>query len=92
MYKLLTIALLSHAVEGQNIFDAVKEHDTEKIGQILESGDFDINAKSAAGQTPLMFAISVGSFPSFKFLLSKGADAFIQEKEKGLTPLQEIGF
>ena len=49
MHKLLTIALLCHAAEGQEIFEAVKDSDTIRIGHFLESDDFDINARGPGG-------------------------------------------
>ena len=49
MNKLLTTALLLLAVEGQDIWEAVRTDDIKKIGQILESKDFDINATGPGG-------------------------------------------
>lgn len=67
-------SLASINIQAQEIIDAVKNNDPEKIKILLETDVTQINIKDPAGNTPLHIAAVNGSVPLVEMLLSKGAD------------------
>mmetsp|Transcript_63156 Transcript_63156/g.116508 ORF Transcript_63156/g.116508 Transcript_63156/m.116508 type:complete len:222 (+) Transcript_63156:337-1002(+) len=72
--------------EDRNIWQAVSHDKPRNIEITLESGE-DINViEKRSGQTPLMKAVLTGKEKSVTYLLERGADPHIPEKD-GYTPL-----
>mmetsp|Transcript_28215 Transcript_28215/g.65237 ORF Transcript_28215/g.65237 Transcript_28215/m.65237 type:complete len:194 (+) Transcript_28215:62-643(+) len=86
----LSWGCLAHA--GQ-IHQAARSND---VSQLLKLGESTLAAglnqqESGSGQTPLMAATLTGAEKSVEFLLQRGADASIPEKD-GYTPFHGAGF
>uniref|UniRef100_A0A7S4NIB5 Ankyrin repeat domain-containing protein n=1 Tax=Odontella aurita TaxID=265563 RepID=A0A7S4NIB5_9STRA len=76
----------------KDLFDAAFGDDVDGIEAALEKGA-DLNAKnpSAGGQTALMGSVLRGKENSVLYLLDKGADATVPERD-GYTPMHGAGF
>jgi len=75
----------------KDLSDAVSKEDTQEIDRVLRRGA-NINSQSGKGeQTVLMQAVLHGKERSVAYLLKKGADASIPEKQ-GYTPMHGAGF
>mmetsp|Transcript_29500 Transcript_29500/g.59006 ORF Transcript_29500/g.59006 Transcript_29500/m.59006 type:complete len:200 (+) Transcript_29500:149-748(+) len=90
-----SLAKSSHADStndlGAQFFDAVQNDDIARAARLLKDGA-DINTQSPGGlQTPLMQSVLSGHEDMVQFLLSKGADTTIPEKD-GYTPMHGAGF
>mmetsp|Transcript_532 Transcript_532/g.1094 ORF Transcript_532/g.1094 Transcript_532/m.1094 type:complete len:193 (-) Transcript_532:208-786(-) len=90
-----SLAKSSHADStndlGAQFFDAVQNDDIARAARLLKDGA-DINTQSPGGlQTPLMQSVLSGYEDMVQFLLSKGADTTIPEKD-GYTPMHGAGF
>ena len=57
-----------------NLIEAAKNNDTNRINSILNKGKVDINAKNKDGETALMLASSEGHLEMVKLLVENGAD------------------
>eukprot|EP01051_Picozoa_sp_SAG22_P011958 SAG22_NODE_1199_length_5185_cov_5.251278_4_plen_183_part_00 len=91
LLPLLAAAALLNVAAGLDIFAAVRMDDQGEIKKALAAGA-DINEKQpGSGQTPLMNAVLSGKTAAVKFLLKKGADVTIPEKD-GYTPMHGAGF
>merc|ERR1711998_744156 len=88
----LCCAVSVSAVDNnQNLFDGVMADDMGKMKAALNMGA-NINAvEKGSGQTPLMKACLMGKVSAVKFLLKKGADTSIGEKD-GYTCMHGAGF
>eukprot|EP00959_Pyramimonas_sp_CCMP1952_P214329 4484865-Pyramimonas_sp.AAC.1 len=73
------------------IFRAVSMDNVEDIANAILSGD-DIDAiEPFTGQTPLMKSVLTGKLDAVQFLLARGANVSIGEKD-GYTPMHGAGF
>ncbi len=70
----------------QEIFDAVKNDDVERVKRLLGKDASWISLKDASGDSPLHIAAARGSFPIAEVLLSGGADINATNTELN-TPL-----
>mmetsp|Transcript_78580 Transcript_78580/g.163275 ORF Transcript_78580/g.163275 Transcript_78580/m.163275 type:complete len:220 (-) Transcript_78580:76-735(-) len=82
-----TYAADSEKVQIDDIHTAVRYDLPEAIEAHLK----DINKIGPGGQTPLMHAVLQGKFKAAEYLLQKGADVNIGEKD-GYTPMHGAGF
>ena len=57
-----------------NLIEAAKNNDTNRINSILNKGKVDINAKNKDGETALMLASSEGHLEMVKLLVENGAN------------------
>ena len=73
-----------------DIFEEVAKNSMEGIKKALQETD-SINARGPGHQTPLMNAVLTGKATAVKYLLRKGADVTIGEKD-GYTPMHGAGF
>eukprot|EP00240_Pyramimonas_obovata_P014681 CAMPEP_0118945348 /NCGR_PEP_ID=MMETSP1169-20130426/42074_1 /TAXON_ID=36882 /ORGANISM="Pyramimonas obovata, Strain CCMP722" /LENGTH=193 /DNA_ID=CAMNT_0006891037 /DNA_START=122 /DNA_END=703 /DNA_ORIENTATION=- len=79
------------AGRNADIFRAVNMDNVEDIANAILSGD-DIDAiEPFTGQTPLMKAVLSGKLNAVQFLLARGANVSIGEKD-GYTPMHGAGF
>mmetsp|Transcript_779 Transcript_779/g.1681 ORF Transcript_779/g.1681 Transcript_779/m.1681 type:complete len:197 (-) Transcript_779:110-700(-) len=90
---LLWLSCCCHSVSTAPIHQAARSND---VSQLLQLGDnalaVGLNQQEAgSGQTPLMAATLAGAEKSVEFLLQRGADASVPEKD-GYTPFHGAGF
>lgn len=83
----LLLAVQVCALPG--IFKAVEKDSVEDLEAHLKADPTQLNAIGPDGQTPLMNAVLTGKVNAVKFLLSKGADTTIGEKD-GYTPMHGV--
>ena len=84
-----TLFLLAAApTKVQELFDAVRNNNTEKVNILIEKDASLVHAKDEAKNTPLHHAARIGSNAIIEFLLSKGADINAQNTQL-YTPLLE---
>ena len=62
------------SIQGQDIFDAIKNNDVARVQALLEKDTSLVNQKDTEGNTPLHKAGIVGSVSIAEFILSKGAE------------------
>ena len=62
-----------------SLHHAARNDDASKIKTLVASG-FDINDQEAGGETPLIFASSLGNLAAVKALISLGADKKVENK------------
>lgn len=90
MYRSVLFVLLL-CVATADIYSEVQKDSQAGIKTELEGGA-DINQiQPGSGQTPLMNAVLSGKLQAVKYLLRKGADFTIGEKD-GYTPMHGAGF
>lgn len=76
---------------AQDIFDAIGADNEADIENFLANGA-DINKQQAgSGQSPLMNAVLMGKIKAVQYLLKRGADVNVAEKD-GYTPMHGAGF
>jgi ankyrin repeat protein len=80
--------ILTVRAQAQEIFDAVKNNDLDKVKVLIEKDASLFNIKDEAGNTPLHHAAMIGSVEMTDYLLSKGADVNAQNTQLN-TPLHE---
>ncbi len=76
---------------AEDIFEPVKKGELAKVKTILEKNPDLLNARGEYDRTPLMQAALFHQIDIFKFLLEKGADFSLANKE-GFTPLHFVAF
>jgi ankyrin repeat protein len=87
-FVIAVFILAATATQAQEIFNAVKNNDLEKVNVLIEKDASLVNIKDETGNTPLHHAAIIGSIETIKLLLSKGADINAQNTELN-TPLHE---
>jgi ankyrin repeat protein len=87
-FVIAVFILAAAAAQAQEIFNAVKNNDLEKVKVLIEKDASLVNIKDEAGNTPLHHAAIIGSIETIKLLLSKGADIDAQNTQLN-TPLHE---
>eukprot|EP00316_Scyphosphaera_apsteinii_P024814 CAMPEP_0119324316 /NCGR_PEP_ID=MMETSP1333-20130426/62822_1 /TAXON_ID=418940 /ORGANISM="Scyphosphaera apsteinii, Strain RCC1455" /LENGTH=145 /DNA_ID=CAMNT_0007331995 /DNA_START=147 /DNA_END=584 /DNA_ORIENTATION=- len=63
----------------------------DQIKSALKTSPESLNVQGPGGQSPLMHAVLSGKVRAVKFLLKKGADPKVPEKD-GYTPMHGAGF
>ena len=71
---------------AEEIFDAARNGEVEKIRQLLDNDKNLLNSKDQSGKTPLHFASQYGHFDMVKILIERGAEVNV-ENNNGETPL-----
>merc|ERR1719246_289269 len=84
-FALFFFAAVAAVAAGADIHEAVRSDVPSRIQEALDAGE-DIDKIGPGGQTPLMHGVLQGFRKSVKFLLEKGADTSIGEKD-GYTPI-----
>lgn len=89
--KILTLVLFVFVATAQDIFDAIGSDNEADIEKLLAEGA-DINKQqTGSDQSPLMHAVLMGKIKAVKYLLKKGADVNVAERD-GYTPMHGAGF
>ena len=89
--SLLLLVVSAAAAANDDLFEAVAANSQTKLKLALQNGA-DINTvMEGSEQTPLMNAVLMGKVQAVKYLLRKGADVTIPEKD-GYTPIHGAGF
>lgn len=70
----LLLSLATQVLQGQQIFDAIKNVDIGRVDSLLVKNDSIVSSKDFAGNTPLHYAAIHGSVEIAELLLSHGAD------------------
>jgi ankyrin repeat protein len=79
---MIAVFLLAAAkIQSQEIFEALKNNDLEKVKVIIEKDASLVNIKDEAGNTPIHHAAIAGSTQMIEFLLSGGADINAQNTQ-----------
>jgi ankyrin repeat protein len=80
-FLLLTVGMAWPMAEGASeaFYGAIRGNDLTQLKALLAQGA-DVNGRDAKGETPLMYAASVGSAEAMKLLLEHGADANVQNQ------------
>ena len=73
-----------------DVHDAVQDGDLEGVERAIAADSSALNIIGPGGQSPLMHAVLGGKTEIVKFLLEKGADTSIAEKD-GYTPMHGAG-
>ena len=84
------LALLPGLAFG-DVFTAVKADSMEQIKAALKDDPESLDRTGPGGQSPLMHAVLSGKLQAVKYLLKKGADVSVAEKD-GYTPMHGAGF
>jgi ankyrin repeat protein len=90
-YVAVLLLLVLSKCRSVDIFEEVAKNSMEGIKAALKADDASINARGPGDQTPLMHAVLTGKVTAVKYLLRKGADVTIGEKD-GYTPMHGAGF
>ena len=77
--------------DAQLNFDAVAKNSMTELKAALKADPGALNTPGPGGQSPLMNAVLSGKAVAVKFLLRKGADTTVAEKD-GYTPMHGAGF
>ncbi len=80
------ICLGSSADVSDDFYSAIRNNDLARL-QVLVRDGADVNARDKRGETPLMYAATVGSLDAMKLLIAKGADVNAQTTTSGATAL-----
>ena len=89
--KLSVFALLAVTARGGSIFDAVQSDSMEAIKEALKENPEALSTPDGpGGQSPLMHAVLSGKSKAVKYLLKRGADPKVPEKD-GYTPMHGAG-
>ena len=84
------LALLPGLAFG-DVFTAVKADSMEQIKAALKDDPESLDRTGPGGQSPLMHAVLMGKGAAAKYLLKRGADVSVAEKD-GYTPMHGAGF
>jgi ankyrin repeat protein len=88
IFVVVILLLNATFLQSQEIFDAVRNNELEKVKVLVKNDASLVNIKDEAGNTPLHNAAITGSFEIIGYLLSKGADINAQNMQLN-TPLHE---
>jgi ankyrin repeat protein len=95
MRSLLTVLTLSIFIliplAAEDIFSPIKKGDLEKIEALLAQDPALLNSQNESGRTPLLEAVLSRQPAVCEFLLAKGADCNLANKE-GFSPLHFAAF
>src|SRR5580704_15207513 len=70
---------------SDDFYSAIRGNDMKRLTAMLRGGA-DVNTADRLGETPLMYAATVGSLDAMKFLVEKGANVNVATK-RGRTAL-----
>lgn len=87
-FVIVLLLIITINIQGQEIFDAIKDNDLAKVKILIEKDASLVNLKDSEGNTPLHQAGIVGSVPIAEFILSKGAEINSVNNRQN-TPLME---
>ena len=91
MRYLLFFTVCSGVAMSQAIFDAVAQNSMAALKEALKAEPGALDTPGPGGQSPLMHAVLTGKPLAVKYLLRKGADVTVPEKD-GYTPMHGAGF
>ena len=86
----LTVNLMLEYTLSIDIFEQVQKDSMAGIKQALKENPKIINSRGPGEQTPLMHAVLQGKVKAVKYLLKKGADVTIGEKDGYTRKLYHI--
>jgi ankyrin repeat protein len=86
---LVMVVILFMPVLAEDIFEAVKKKDLDQVKVILEKNPELLNARGEYERTPLILAVISLDKDIFKFLVEKGADVNLPDKQ-GLCALHFV--
>ena len=86
-----TLPAHTAASAAGDIFAAVKRDSMEDIKAALAADPSALDRTGPGGQSPLMHAVLMGKGAAAKYLLKRGADVSVAEKD-GYTPMHGAGF
>ena len=89
--RAILLALVAAASAAGDIFAAVKRDSMEDIKAALAADPGALDRTGPGGQSPLMHAVLMGKGAAAKYLLKRGADVSVAEKD-GYTPMHGAGF
>ena len=89
--RTILLALVAAASAAGDIFAAVKRDSMEDIKAALAADPSALDRTGPGGQSPLMHAVLMGKGAAAKYLLKRGADVSVAEKD-GYTPMHGAGF
>lgn len=70
----LSVLLLSHNINAQEIFDAIRNGDIAKVKELVEKDPQLLNARNTRQSTPLHVAVDVNNEEIVCYLIDRGAD------------------
>ena len=74
IFVIAIIFFITMTTQGQEIFDAVKNHNLAQVKALIEKDISLVSIKDNAGNTMLHNSVIIGSVEITEYLLSKGAD------------------
>jgi ankyrin repeat protein len=75
------LIIKNRKVTTEDLFEASQDGNLNNVMKILDSYNFNINSQNESGWTSLMFAAALGHEDIVKYLIDKGADANIKNKD-----------
>jgi hypothetical protein len=92
-FVLMSVILVSSPVFSENIHEAAKKGDVDRIQKILDENPGSLDIPDRSGFTPLHWAVIFGKKDMIEFLIGKGADIKGRNTAlRGWTPLQSALF
>lgn len=77
----VAVVIAGTSLFSQDIYQAVKDGDAERVANLLEKEPELLNSKNADALTPLNLAAEQGQYGVAKLLLEKGADPLLGDNE-----------
>ncbi|UCC43339.1 MAG: ankyrin repeat domain-containing protein [Candidatus Zixiibacteriota bacterium] len=82
----MLLSVLSHVASSQEIFDAIRNGDLDRVKELVERDSQLIKARTADQSSLLLVAVSVSNKPIAEYLIEKGADVNVANASQW-TPL-----
>jgi len=67
--------------EDKTIFDHIIDNDLKAVKKLVEQNENNLNCRNALQSTPIMLAAHAGHVEIIKYLLAKGADIYLTNKD-----------